>query len=135
MADLLIVDDDDDTAEALSELLACDGHHVRIAHDGLEGLARLREARPDLILLDVEMPRLSGPEMAYRLFLRDAGDEEIPIILLSGRLDLRQTAAVVGTPYFLSKPYGLEELLTLLRRALVERTRPRPAFPAPSARP
>lgn len=126
MAHLLIVDDDADTAETLAELLAVDGHRVRIAHDGVEGMDRLRDGPTDAILLDVEMPRLTGPEMAYRLFLRDAGDEKVPIILLSGKLNLPRVAAIVGTPYFLSKPYDLRALHAMLRRVLVERTPPHP---------
>lgn len=130
MADLLIVDDDEDTVEALSELLEEEGHHVRVAHDGIEGMARLSEGPTDAILLDVEMPRLTGPEMAYGLFLRDAGDEKIPIMLLSGKLDLRRVAALVGTPYYLTKPYDLAPLLTMLDRVLVERTPPHPLDPS-----
>ncbi|HTQ48252.1 MAG TPA: response regulator, partial [Polyangiaceae bacterium] len=95
MADLLIVDDDEDVADVLSELLGCEGHHIRVAHDGLEGMACLAQGSPDAILLDVDMPRVTGPEMAYRLFLRDAGDEKIPIVLLSGKVDLPRVAAIV----------------------------------------
>jgi CheY-like chemotaxis protein len=134
MADLLIVDDDLDTAEALEEILACDGHRIRVARDGLEGLDRIKSGPVDLILLDVEMPRLTGPAMAYELFLRDAGAENIPIVLLSGKLDLQRVAATVGTPYFLSKPYPLDALLSLLERALVERTPPRPGPEPPRVR-
>ena len=134
MADLLIVDDDEDVADVLAELLACEGHRIRIAHDGLEGITRLRDAPADVILLDVEMPRLSGPEMAYRLFLRDAGDERIPIILLSGKVDLPRVAAMVGTPYFLSKPYDLARLLAMLERVLLERAPPHPTLSCDAAR-
>lgn len=134
MASLLIVDDDADTADTLAELLVAGGHRIRIAHDGLEGIARLREEPTDAILLDVEMPRLTGPEMAYRLFLRDAGDEKIPIVLLSGKLDLPRVAAIVGTPYFLSKPYLFAALVSLLDRVLVERAPPHPRVPGATAR-
>jgi DNA-binding response OmpR family regulator len=135
MAELLIVDDDEDTVEALVDVLIYDGHRVRVAHDGLEGLDCVREGPVDLILLDVEMPRLTGPEMAYELFVRDAGDEKIPIVLLSGKLDLPRVAATVGTPYFLAKPYALEALLALLKRALAQRIPPRPRFEQPSTSP
>lgn len=124
LANLLIVDDDCDIAEALAEILACEGHTVQVARNGVEGLERLTHARPDLILLDVEMPRMTGPEMAYEAFLRDAGLERIPIVLLSGKIGLRDVAAAVGTPYFLAKPYALETLLALTARALAERTPP-----------
>jgi DNA-binding NtrC family response regulator len=134
MADLLIVDDDRDIAEAAAESLACEGHTIRIARDGVEGLELLRERRPDVVLLDVEMPRLTGPEMAYQAFLTDAGLEQVPVVLLSGAVDLLRMAARVGTPYFLAKPYKLETLLALLARVLVEREPPRPAEQAPAQR-
>ncbi len=129
MADLLIVDDDPDVGEILEELLRAEGHTVRLAHDGLEGLAALDERRPDVVLLVVEMPRLSGPAMAYRMFLRDAGLEDVPIILLSGRLNLSRIAETVGTHYYLTKPYALEDVLQLLARALQEKAAPRPTLP------
>lgn len=99
---------------------------VRVAHDGREGLAQVEEAFPDLIVCDVEMPNLTGPDMAYRIFLRDAGAEKIPILLISGVRDLREVAQQVGTTYFLSKPVSVERLFATLTRALVERVPPQP---------
>src|SRR5262245_24033955 len=113
MADVLVVDDDNDVAEALSEVVQAEGHDVRIAHNGREGLEALSARCPDLILLDVEMPELTGPEMAYQLLVRDAGLEKIPIVLLSGILDLQAIARIVHTPYFLAKPYRLDDVLGL----------------------
>jgi CheY-like chemotaxis protein len=133
MAQVLIVDDDEDTVEVLSEILESCGHRIRVALDGRQGLECLRSGPAvDLILLDVEMPRLDGPQMAYQLFLRDAGDEKIPIVLLSGKLDLPRVAALVGTPYYLPKPYDLDALLALMARALSERVPPRPLLEQPS---
>jgi FixJ family two-component response regulator len=80
----------------------------------------------DLVLLDVDMPRLTGPQMAYEVFLMDVGREKIPVVLLSATLDLPRVAAAVGTPYFLAKPYPAEDLLQLIARALVEREPPVP---------
>jgi len=126
MADLLIVDDDMDVADLLGEALEHRGHDIRIARDGEEGLRELSIRIPDLVLLDVEMPVLGGPEMAYQMFIRDLGLESIPIVLLSGVVDLENVAARVGTPYFLGKPYSLNALFSLCERALAERTPPRP---------
>ncbi|MBX3197791.1 MAG: response regulator [Labilithrix sp.] len=126
MADLLIVDDDAETADLLSELLRFDGHVTRIATNGMEGLTLLRERRPDLVVLDVEMPALTGPEMALEMFLRDRGLENIPIILCSGVLDLDSIAAEVGTRYFLPKPYDPLVLTRLIQRVLEERAAPHP---------
>lgn len=81
------------------------------------------------MLLDVEMPVVSGPEMAQAMFVHDVSLEEIPLILLSGILSLRHIAAMVGTPYFLSKPYTFHALTRLIARALAERTPPHPPAP------
>jgi CheY-like chemotaxis protein len=126
MADLLIVDDDLDVAELLGEALQYRGHQFRIARDGEEGLRELSIKMPDAVLLDVEMPLLDGPSMAYQMFVRDCGLELIPIVLLSGIVGLEGVAARVGTRYFLGKPYSLDAVLSLCERALTERMSPAP---------
>lgn len=133
MADVLIVDDDSDTADLLAELLQHTGHTTRVACDGREGMARLHERSPDVVVLDVEMPRLTGPGMALEMFLHDHGLEYIPIVLCSGVLDLQAFADHVGTKYFLAKPYDAGELLSLIELALVERTPPQPPSPEPQS--
>ena len=127
MANVLVVDDDSSVSEAIAEILASEGHAVQIAADGLEGLRRMFEALPDLIVLDIEMPVLSGPEMAKQILIADAGHELIPIVLISGVADLRQVAVLVGTPYALPKPCGLDALLDVTAEALRVRTPPQPS--------
>src|SRR6185369_14956901 len=118
MADLLIVEDDADAANALSALLEFEGHVVRTAYNGEEGLQRLEERVPELVLLDIEMPILDGPNMAYRMLLHNLDFEKVPIVLVSGVPNLRSIAAHVGTHYFLPKPFTLERLTSVLERAL-----------------
>jgi DNA-binding NtrC family response regulator len=130
VADLLIIDDDPDGAEALSELMRAEGHEVRIGYDGVEGMRLAHERIPDVALLDVEMPTLTGPGMAARMFVHDMGLENVPVIFLSGVYNLREVAERVGTPYFLTKPYRYHEVLALLGRALKERIPPRPVSTA-----
>ena len=129
MANVLIVDDDADTLELTVELVESAGHRVQIGKNGEEGLRSL-DARPfpDCILLDVEMPVLSGPGMAHKMLLHDAGEENIPIVLLSGSADLSEIAKKVGTPYFLAKAAVdyTTVLLALLEKALLERKVPVP---------
>ena len=60
LADLLIVDDDLDAAGALSDVMETEGHETRVAYNGREGMAQLELKKPDLILLDVDMPVLNG---------------------------------------------------------------------------
>jgi DNA-binding response OmpR family regulator len=121
---ILIVDDDAETADVLVDVLELEGYQVRVARNGCEGLALIDDGYPDVLMLDVEMPVVSGPEMALQLFLRNVGREKIPILLCSGVFNLRSVAARVGTPYYLAKPYTLESLLKLVKRVLVERTPP-----------
>jgi DNA-binding NtrC family response regulator len=125
MANVLIIDDDLDSAEALSIIMASEGHQVRVGYNGVEGMQLASEQTPDLVLLDVEMPLMDGPGMALAMFVHDMGLEMIPVILLSGVVQLRKIAAEVGTPYFLGKPYHLREIVALVQRALEERIAPR----------
>jgi DNA-binding NtrC family response regulator len=127
VAELLIVDDDTDLADLLAEVLTERGHRVRRASTGIEGLTELARQVPDLIVLDVEMPDLDGPAMAMRMYLTDRGLESVPIVLVSGIVDLRRVAARIGTPYFLGKPYSLEAVTRMCERALGERHTPHPA--------
>ena len=127
MADLLIVDDDLDVVWVLEQIMQLDGHVVRVAHDGEEGLRSLNERTPDLVILDVEMPVLDGPGMAYQMFVHNCGLENIPILLLSGVYDFDAVARRVGTPYAMQKPFDPTALLQLVSRALTERALPRPS--------
>ena len=132
VANLLVVEDELDLAESLSSVLRDEGHEVRIARDGKEGLAKIAEAMPDVVLLDVEMPVLNGPDMAYQMFVTNCGKQCIPIVLLSGVADLKRVAEQVGTPYFQVKPYRIHTVLSLLQRALDERQPPVPRMREPA---
>ena len=125
MATVLIVDDDEDLRTLLAIFLEIAGHEVRQARNGREGIKAITKGVPDLVVLDVEMPVLSGPEMAYELFIRDCGLENIPLILVSGVVGLGKVAAIVGTPYHLAKPYDPQSLLDLIDRALREQISPK----------
>lgn len=102
--EIIIVDDDEDLAAVVADVLAMRGYRVRTATSGREGLRLLHERPPDLVILDVEMPQLTGPQMAYRMFIHDAGLEEVPIVLVSGAVGLPEIAARAGIPYVLAKP-------------------------------
>lgn len=130
LADVLIIDDDLDSADALSEIMRAEGHDVRVGYNGQDGLRLAKERIPEIALLDVEMPLLDGPGMAYEMFLHDMGLEHVPVVFISGVANLRDVAAAAGTPYFLGKPYRYEQIITLVKRALAERT---PPYPQPRA--
>jgi CheY-like chemotaxis protein len=126
VADVLLVEDDDDVAFLMALFLEEDGHQVRRARDGERGLELLAEHLPDLVILDVEMPLLDGPGMAARMIVADAGRERIPVVLASGAVGLPAIAERVGTPYALAKPFEPSELLALTAQALEARRAPTP---------
>lgn len=127
MADLLIVDDDADVADALSEVMEAEGHVVSVAYNGREGFAKLRSQFSDVVLLDVDMPILDGPSTVSALIAHDLGLENVPIVLMSGTPNLRKIAAEIGTPYLLEKPFTCERLVDVVRVALRQHAPPRPA--------
>jgi len=126
MADLLIVDDDRDAADALADLMRVEGYQVRIGHNGQEGLRLASDPLPDVALIDVQMPVLGGPGMVHGMMLHDMGLETVPVIFMSGLPNVEEIAAEVGTPYFLRKPFGADQAATIVKRALTERRVPQP---------
>jgi DNA-binding NtrC family response regulator len=125
MAHVLLVDDDEDIVGIFAQLLRREGHDVSTASTGEDGLRALRAAPlPDLVVLDVDMPILGGPEMAHKMFLHDAGEEKVPILLMSGRENLPEIAGRMGTRYFLRKPADSAKFLEMLDRALREHGAP-----------
>jgi DNA-binding NtrC family response regulator len=124
MADVLIIDDDLDSADILAEMMRAEGHEVRVGYNGQEGLRLAGDRLPDIALVDVEMPLLDGPHMAAQMVIRDMGLETVPVVFLSGVTNLKEVAAHVGTPYFLGKPYRYEQLTEMVHRALAEHIAP-----------
>lgn len=79
---ILIVDDDKMFSDMLSEILTAEGYSVYTAHDGAEGVVRAVEKHPDLIIMDLLMPRLSGSEAIQKL-REDAWGSSVPVLLLT----------------------------------------------------
>ncbi|GEE00994.1 response regulator MprA [Gordonia spumicola] len=117
---ILVVDDDRAVRESLRRSLSFNGYTVDTAGDGLEALEKVIADRPDLLVLDVMMPRLDGLEVCRRL--RSAGDD-LPILVLTARDSVSERVAGLdaGADDYLPKPFALEELLARLR-SLLRRT-------------
>lgn len=100
-------------------VLAREGYELVTASDGEEALARAGENRPDLILLDLLMPRMSGLETCRRL-REDAQTRSVPIIMLSTRADEEQVAAAYhsGCNDYITKPIDAALLLAKVKQAL-----------------
>jgi two-component system response regulator MprA len=119
---ILVVDDDRAVRQSLRRSLIFNGYEVNVAADGEEALERVTRQSPDLILLDVMMPRMGGLETCQRL--RALGCAT-PVILLTAHdgVTAREDGLAVGADDYMPKPFALEDLLgrikTLLGRAPV----------------
>jgi signal transduction histidine kinase/DNA-binding response OmpR family regulator len=111
---VLVVDDDAPTRDLLRRFLEKEGHEVHIAADGEEGLKLARRVRPDLITLDVMMPRLDGWSL-LALLKQEEGLADIPVILLT-ILDHRDHALARGALELLTKPIDRERLVAVVTR-------------------
>ncbi|MBS0320733.1 MAG: Hpt domain-containing protein [Proteobacteria bacterium] len=116
---VLIVDDSLTVRKITSRLLQREGFAVATAKDGIDALDRVAEERPDVILLDIEMPRMDGFEFAKTL-KADAANAHIPIIMITSRTaeKHRSRARELGVDLYLGKPYQEDELLKHLREML-----------------
>ncbi|HEX8434015.1 response regulator [Archangium sp.] len=114
---VLVVDDDPDILEALSEILEAEGFEIRRARNGKEALERLEPHPPQLILLDLMMPVMDGWEFAQRMRQRPPV-ATIPIIVLSADRNVGSKATDIGAVGHLAKPFELNDLLDMVRRAL-----------------
>jgi DNA-binding response OmpR family regulator len=124
---VLVVEDDEEIAQVLQRSLRLEGYEVKLAGDGVQGLEEAHAFLPDLIVLDLGLPRLDGVDVAKRL--REDGDE-VPILMLTARdaLESRVEGLDVGADDYLVKPFERQELLARLR-ALLRRRPPRGMAP------
>jgi signal transduction histidine kinase/ActR/RegA family two-component response regulator len=110
---ILIADDNKDSVESLAILLAASGCRVNTAYDGLEAVQRARELRPEVALLDIDMPMLDGYEAARRI-----REQDCPIVLIAltgwGQPEDRRRSSAAGFDYHLTKPLDLARLRALL---------------------
>jgi two-component system OmpR family response regulator len=111
---VLVVDDDPYTREAIEEILVYEGHEALLAEDGRAALALASTQRPDLILLDMRMPIMSGSDFAAAY--RETPGPHAPIIVVTATVDAEAAAKKIGAAGYLAKPFGLDELLDLLER-------------------
>jgi two-component system response regulator MprA len=124
---VLVVDDDRAVRESLRRSLEFNGYAVSLAADGAEALAGIAAAAPDVVVMDVMMPRLDGLETTRAL--RSAGND-LPILVLTARdaVGDRVEGLDAGADDYLTKPFALQELLARLR-ALLRRVVPQEDAP------
>ncbi|QKW08168.1 response regulator transcription factor [Streptomyces sp. NA04227] len=114
---ILIVDDEPAVREALRRSLAFEGYGTEVAVDGLDALEKAENYRPDLVVLDIQMPRMDGLTAARRI---RASGSTVPILMLTARDTVgdRVTGLDAGADDYLVKPFELDELFARLRALL-----------------
>jgi two-component system response regulator MprA len=119
---VLVVEDDQEIADVLRRTLRGEGHEVRSAADGAEALQVAAEFAPDLVVLDLGLPKLDGVEVCRRL----RAESDVPILILTARTETgdRVEGLDSGADDYLVKPFERQELLARLR-ALLRRRPPR----------
>jgi chemosensory pili system protein ChpA (sensor histidine kinase/response regulator) len=115
--EIMVVDDSVSIRQVVSRLLESQGWKVKTAKDGIDALEKLRESRPDLIVLDIEMPRMNGYEFLGALKAQ-TGYEDIPVVMLTSRTAAkhRKKAEDLGAKGFVVKPYNDNEFIRLIHR-------------------
>ena len=117
----LIVDDEPDIRDGVSRWLKAGGYETSMATDGEAGLRAARESAPDVILLDVRMPKMGGMQALTEL-RADAGTSGIPVIMLSASLRDEQLALDAGATFFVHKPYDGRRLVAAVSAAIRHRS-------------
>jgi DNA-binding response OmpR family regulator len=123
---VLVVEDDDEIAQVLQRSLRMEGYEVRVSGDGVDALDQAHAFLPDLVVLDLGLPRLDGIDVARELRARD----DVPILVLTARdaVESRVEGLDSGADDYLIKPFERQELLARLR-ALLRRRPPKGAAP------
>ncbi len=111
MTKILIVDDEKDIVETLAFMLKQKGFEIITAYDGEEGLKLAKEANPDLIILDVMMPKINGYKIC-RLLKFDSKYKNIPIIMVTARGQAQDVAIgeETGADEYITKPFEFNDL-------------------------
>ena len=120
-AKILIIEDDPDTSRLVGLYLPRDGHKVLTALDGLEGIRLAREAKPDLIVLDLMLPGMNGMEICREL----REESMVPIVMLTARVNEsdRLDGLDAGADDYVTKPFSPRELAARIRAVLRRTTR------------
>ncbi|HEX7044577.1 MAG TPA: response regulator [Burkholderiales bacterium] len=117
MTCVLIAEDEPHIVESLSFVLRREGYDVTAVGDGETALASVRRARPDVLILDVMLPKLNGFEVLKQI-RRDAALNSLPVIVLTakGQSQDRRLAEEIGVSRFMTKPFSNREVVEEVRR-------------------
>ncbi|MFO8057860.1 MAG: response regulator [bacterium] len=116
---IMLVEDSPAIIEVIEENLSKAGYEVYPVYNGFEALRDLEDIQPDLIITDLNMPKLDGLKLCWGIQNRDE-TREIPFIILSSNIDDEtvQKGKELGARYFISKPFEIKTVLDCVRKSL-----------------
>lgn len=116
---ILVIDDEPELVKAVEVRLRTSGYEVEVAYDGPSGIDKAKQTKPDLILLDIIMPKMDGYQVAKKLMV-DPETKDIHIIIFSAsqERDLEKKCRELGVTNFITKPFETSELLGLVNKFL-----------------
>lgn len=118
---LLIIDDDAHLRESLSEVLELDGYECLLAGAAKEGIRLAQEKRPDIVIMDIQLPDSSGFQICQEL---RKGSREVILVMMTGRFlssEEKTQGFNLGADEYITKPFNLQELSARLRQLLARR--------------
>lgn len=120
---ILIVDDEKNIAISVDYLLRREGYEVSVAHDGEEGLQLIRNSPPDLVLLDIMMPKLNGFQVCEAI-RQDPALADVRIVMLTakGRDAEKEKGLALGADAYITKPFSTRELVSRVKALLEPQT-------------
>ena len=118
---ILVIDDEPELVKAIQIRLEIAGYETLVAHDGMEGLDKARKENPDLILLDLMLPKMDGYKVCA-LLKRDKNYSKIPVIMLTERTLERhkRQGMELGADAYITKPFQYEVVLAKIKELLGE---------------
>lgn len=117
MAKILVVEDDPAISTLLERALTADGYSVHVASDGAKAVEQCAQVAPDVVLLDVNLPKMDGFQVAKELKAR-AEMKHVPIVFLTAQDRPRDVIAGIqaGARHYVTKPFKLDELLAKIKK-------------------
>ena len=117
---ILIVDDDQDTCDALEEILVDEGYQTFAALTGRSALTKVKKSKPDLVLLDIKMPKMDGIEALNRI---KKIDKHVVVVMITayGALNTAKDAMRLGAYDYVTKPFDMKLIKAVVKEALAEK--------------
>jgi DNA-binding response OmpR family regulator len=114
---ILAVDDEVDSLKIVKRILEANGYEVITAFDGEEALVKIKSENPDVVVLDVMLPKLNGEEVCKSV-RSDPVFSKLPVIMLTGKVSDadRIVGRVIGADIYITKPFNLEELIGAIKK-------------------